>query len=114
MDNLGTEGIVSDLKAHALPLDTWSAGQNVRFNDNEVIKFLGDKEVFSRPSVPPYFAMPVQTADDVLWLYAGLSKVYASQTGGHTNITRIKTSPEFTVPRINLTITTSVPSVVVP
>ena len=43
MDNLGTEGIVKDLPDHALPLDTWAGGQNVRLNDNKARQFLGDR-----------------------------------------------------------------------
>lgn len=135
MNDVGTVGLVKDLDDFALPLDAWSGGQNIRFNNNNVVKFLGDKTVFNPPSVPPYFAMPVQTADTIFWLYAGLSKVYVIQGGTHTNITRIKTSPSFipspreleisttapsifpgvniTIPLINLTLTTSAPSVVV-
>ena len=109
MNDVGTEGIVKDLDDHSLPLNAWSNGQNVRFDDNKAIKFKGDTLVFNPPAVPPYFAMSVQTADDVFWLYAGLSKVYAFQAGTHSNITRIKTSPSFISPPSELSISSLAP-----
>ena len=113
MDDLGTEGIVKDLPDHSLPLDVCSGGQNVRFNDNKAMKFLGDRLVFNPPAVPPYFAMPVQTADKVFWMYAGLSKVYSFEGGVHTNITRIKTSPDFEPAGISLIISLTAPTVAI-
>jgi hypothetical protein len=111
MDDVGTRGIVKDLDDHSVALEAWTDGKNVRFNDNTVIKFLGDQIVFDTPQVPPYFAMPVQDADSIFWIYAGLSKVFTFGSAVHTNITRVKTSPEFEVPQGNLAISTSVPSV---
>lgn len=114
MRDVGTKGIIKDLDDHALPLDVWSEGQNIRFDDNKAIKFLGDKTVFRAPSVPPYFAMPVQTQDNVFWLYLGLSKAFAYQGGTHTPITRIKTSPTFMLPGLmKLEISTTAPTIVV-
>ncbi|KKK66342.1 hypothetical protein LCGC14_2965060 [marine sediment metagenome] len=110
MNDLGTKGIVKDLDAHSLPLDVWSEGRNIRFDDNKAVKFRGEEIVFASPSVPPYFAMPVQTADSVLWIYAGLSKAYVFQGGTHTNITRIKTSPSFIPPPGELIISLTIPS----
>ena len=58
--------------------------------------------------------MPVQTQDNVFWLYAGLGKVFVYQGGAHTNITRVKTSPNFDLPALtNLVITTTAPTVAV-
>ena len=110
MNDLGTKGIVKDLDEHSLPLNVWSEGRNVRFDDNKAVKFLGEKVVFDKPAVPPYFAMPVRTADNVFWIYAGLSKVYVFQGGTHTNITRIKTSPSFVPPPMELVISLTAPS----
>ncbi|KKN74539.1 hypothetical protein LCGC14_0389560 [marine sediment metagenome] len=112
-DDVGTVGINKDLDDHALPLSAWTAGRNIRFNDNKAEKFLGHELVFNPPAIPPYWAMPVLTADNVFWIYAGLTKVYAFQGGTHSNITRIKTSPEFEIPPSELTITTTAPSVAV-
>jgi hypothetical protein len=50
-------------------------------------KFYGHIQVFNPPTVPPYFAMPVATLTNYMWLYAGLNKVYLYD-GVHNNITR--------------------------
>ncbi len=111
MDNVGTKGLVKDLDDYSVDLDAWTEGKNIRFNDNKAIKFLGDQEVFKSPMVPPYFAMPVQDADSVFWLYAGLSKVFTFGSATHTNITRVKASPSFVPAASELEISVTVPAV---
>ncbi len=112
-DDVGTVGINRDLEDHALPLSAWTAGKNIRFKDNKGVKFSGDEVVFNPPSVPPYWAMAARTADQVFWIYTGLSKVFTFVGGAHTNITRIKTSPEFTVPPSELSISTTMPTIAI-
>ncbi len=112
-DDVGTVGINRDLEDHSLPLSAWTAGQNVRFADNKAMKMLGDEIVFDSPAVPPYWAMPVHTPHNVFWIYAGLSKVFVVLGSTHTNITRIRTSPELLVPPSELVLSTTAPTVAI-
>jgi len=87
VDRAGEFGINSDIKPHELPLNVWSAGQNVRMRDAYVEKFFGQSLVFDPPSVAPMFALAVPRNTVYYWIYAGLSKVYFYD-GVHTDITR--------------------------
>lgn len=84
----GAAGIIADLPYHSLPPEAWSNGQNVRFRDGAVEKFLGHSSVFGTPSVAPQWLLPVFTSTTSYWLYASLAKVYAWDGTNHTNITR--------------------------
>ena len=87
--NVGVGGIIKDIPPHLLPPEAWSDGQNIRFQDNKVLKFTGHKAVFDPPNVAPYWALAAKTALEVFWLYTGLAKAYAvEQDGTHTEITR--------------------------
>jgi len=87
--DLGSIGVIKDIPAHLLPPEAWSDAQNIRFQDNKVLKFTGDSLIFDPPTVAPYWAMPVPTVSEVFWLYAGLAEAYIVQdTSVHTKITR--------------------------
>lgn len=86
--NLGTYGIVTDVPAYSLPSGAWSGGQNVRFLDNRVHKFLGKVAVFGIPSIVPYWLLPVAKTIEYFWIYAGLTKVYCTDMTSHFNLTR--------------------------
>lgn len=86
--NVGTGGIIRDIPPHLLPPEVWSDGQNVRFQDDKVLKFDGHSAVFDPPSVAPYWALGVPTAIDHFVLYAGLAKVFTANGGDHFDITR--------------------------
>ena len=91
----GKLGIIStgDRAPHELPLNAWTAGENVRFRDGFVEKFLGHTEPFGTPTIAPYWLLPARNGTTRLWLYAGLSKVYTTDGTTHYNITRQDTSP---------------------
>lgn len=88
---VGRVGVVqgTDIAIHMLPVEVWSAGKNVRFQNNRVVKFSGHSQVFGTPSVAPYWAMPVPAALTDYWVYASLTAIYAVDADSvHTNITR--------------------------
>jgi len=87
-DNLGQTGINRDVPDYELPYNVFSSCQNVRFDDNKVIKFKGHAEVYATPSIAPYHLYPVPTASTYYWVYAGLNKVYATEGTSHYNLTR--------------------------
>lgn len=86
--NVGSVGIVKDIPPHELPPEAWSAGQNVRFKDNKVLKIQGDSAALGSPTVVPYWMLPVPAGSSYFWLYAGLLKVYVTDGTTHTDITR--------------------------
>jgi hypothetical protein len=86
--NLGSVGIVKDIPPHLLPPEAWTAGQNVRFQDNKAVKFLGHEDIFDPPTVAPYWGLGCPTGVSFVWLYAGLNKVYTVDGTVHTDITR--------------------------
>lgn len=107
--NLGQYGILSDQPTQELPPNAFTGGQNVRVNDNAITNAPGHIQVLNPPSVAPYWGQPIQTTSTYFWLYAGSSKIYATDNGPtHTNITRQQTTSISTIGTGNpTTITTS-------
>lgn len=85
--NVGQFGVVTDLPAHKLPVNAWSAASNMRFADGCAERFKGDAAIFSAPSVVPYYIAPYQIAGKRYWLHAGLSAVFADDGTTRTDIT---------------------------
>ena len=86
--NVGSMGIIKDVPAHLLPPEAWSDGQNVRFKNNNVVKFTGHQDVFGTPTVVPYWAMAAGDAVNAFWLYTSLTKVYGTDGTTHADLTR--------------------------
>ena len=88
ISDLSQHGLVKDRPPHELPLNAWSDARNIRFRGGFAEKFLGHTAVFGAASVAPYFLLPASSLTTFWWVYAGLEKVYVTQGGFHTNITR--------------------------
>jgi len=93
ISDLGKIGIIKDVLPYRLPPNAWSSGQNVRFYENSVEKFLGHKNAFKdqspeRPSVDPYWSTALISGTSAIVVYAGASKIYATDGVAHHNITR--------------------------
>lgn len=88
VNNVGAIGFIPDQPLSELPLNAWSAGKNVRFRDGAVEKFSGHVEVYATPTWAPYWLMPVPFGSAYYWLYAGASKVGATDGSTHADITR--------------------------
>ena len=71
-----------------MPPEVWSDGQNIRFQDDKVLKFDGHSAAFDPPTVAPYWILGVPTATDHFLLYAGLAEVHTWNGGSHFEITR--------------------------
>jgi len=89
---LNPTGINKDISAYELPLEQWSDGNNIQFDNNKTAKVKGHLEVFGTPSVAPYWLMPFDTISTNSWIYPGLTNVYRVHTTGvtttHTDLTR--------------------------
>ena len=60
--NVGANGIIRDLPSVLLPVDGWSDGKNVRFDNGSVSKMLGHSEQFTvdaEPELVQYWPRPV-------------------------------------------------------
>jgi len=86
--NVGTVGIVTDIPSYELPPEVWTDGRNVRFKDSKVQRFLGHTPVFDPPSINPLWLHALYHTTQAFWIYAGLTKVYATDMTTHYNITR--------------------------
>src|SRR3990167_415178 len=87
-NKVGRTGIILDLPAHELPPEAWSAGNNVRFSGNRVMKISGHQQVFNPPSIVPYALFPVPVSTTLYWMYLGLTDAYVVQGSTHTIVTR--------------------------
>lgn len=88
IDNVGQFGIVRDRPYQEIPLNAWTAARNMRFQEGRALKMTGETEVYRVPVVPPHWLMPVQFRTDYLWLYAGATRVGATNGGSHRDISR--------------------------
>ena len=86
--DLGSVGVIYDTDPRNIPDNAWSAARNVRFIDNAVEKSKGESEVFTTPTIDPYWLLPVQTDSVYYWAYPSLTKCYVTDGTTNTNITR--------------------------
>lgn len=84
VSGLGDVGLVTDAPAHELSPKAWTRGQNIRFLNGAVEKFTGHAETYPTPVCAPYWLLNVPG----FWLYAGLTKVGATDGTSHADITR--------------------------
>jgi len=87
--NLSEFGILTDISPQELPNNSFSAGENIRFNNKAVEKFTGHSIVFGTPVIVPYWLLPVTTVSSSFWVYCGLSQVYVYDGTTHFPLTRI-------------------------
>ena len=85
--DLGKVGIVKDVQPQELPINAWSDGANIRFRDGGVERMKGELQVFTTPSVVPYWLQPYYQGGKRYWVHAGLSAVYTDDGTTRTNIT---------------------------
>ena len=89
---LNPTGINKDISAYELPLEQWSDGNNIQFDNDKTAKVKGHLQVFGTPTVAPYWLMPFDTISTNSWIYPGLTKIYRVHTSGasttHTDLTR--------------------------
>lgn len=84
-----TVGIISDTSPHELPLQAWSAGQNVRVQDGAIERILGHQSLSAALTIDPLFMLPVGTDAKYFWLVAGSAKVRAVYDNTSADITRL-------------------------
>lgn len=88
VNNVGKFGIIHDMPPHTLPLEAWSAGNNVRFHDAVVSRSQGEAAVLGTPSVAPYYLQYWNTLTGQYWFYANASAIYRTDGTSHVDVTR--------------------------
>lgn len=84
---LGAIGAIYDQPPDELALNAWSAVQNMRFREGAAERILGHKQIYSTPSVTPYWLQPYNQGGKRWWVHAGLAKVFADDGSGRVEIT---------------------------
>ena len=81
------KGVNLDLSPEELQAGMWSNVSNMRFVNGYAQKFKGLSQVFTAPSITPYFIRSFQTPTSRYWIHAGTGKVFADDGTTRTNIT---------------------------
>lgn len=88
INQVGQIGLVRDISPHELPLNAWSAMQNMRARGRFMETFLGQEQVLGTPSVAPYTVMYAPDGASNLWVYGGLTAIYGTDGTSHVNLSR--------------------------
>lgn len=86
--NTGQLGLAVDVPFEALPLNAWTACQNMRFRDGAAERFLGHSQSYGTLQCAPYWLFPYNDGTTQFWLYGGLTKVGATDGASHADISR--------------------------
>ena len=95
VDDLAKFGIICDQLPMQLPPNAWSAGANIRFKDQKVVKFTGHEEFFDTglnwdggTGEIVYYALPYHDGTDALWIFCGLKDIYGTDGSAKKELTR--------------------------
>jgi hypothetical protein len=80
-------GVNKDAQPEELPIGQWSDVLNVRFRAGAIERTTGMEQIYSAPSVTPYWLTPYRTATTSFWVHAGIQKVFAEDGTTRTEIT---------------------------
>ena len=97
IENVGTGGIVSDLKPYQLQPNEWSKGNNVAFNNAQVHKIHGYGEVMKDCPIEPWHLATYQAhnaegqgdEEKFYWFVFGKEQIYCYWMGAWYNSTRL-------------------------
>ena len=90
---LGQYGIIKDVKPYNLPPNAFSDGENVRAYEDSIEKSDGHIDAFEdqevgRIAVDPYWLTSLIETNEAFWVYAGSSRVFATNGVLQADITR--------------------------
>lgn len=85
----GQSGIIKDIAPHELPPHSWSDGRNIRFRDGKAIRREGQVRRYGLGQLgQPFWIMLTYTPNNVYWVYADQTKLYATDGAAHDEVTR--------------------------
>ena len=85
----GQFGYLADAVPQELPENGWSYAQNFRFRNGYAERFRGETQVFTAPSVIPYWLTSFRNQTSKLWIHAGLNRVYVDDGSTRTDLTPV-------------------------
>lgn len=83
----GKFGFVPDAAAQELPPNAWTAVSNVRFREGYAERHKGSTQVFSTPSVTPYWLTSYRKGSTKFWVHAGIQRAYCDDGSTRTDLT---------------------------
>lgn len=83
---LGRVGIIQDIPGYELPPEAWTAGRNVRFLNDAVLRSFGIEPILGNASVAPYWLIPAFTPTDAFYVYGGIGTLYVTDGNTHDQI----------------------------
>lgn len=83
----GQYGLVADQPQQELPINAWTKAENIRFRDGSAERVDGHVNIFSAPTVTPYFIAPYGTTTKRYWIHAGLTSVHSDDGTTRDDIT---------------------------
>jgi len=85
-------GLNKDVSLYEAPVDKWTDGSNVRFDNNSTSKIEGLRQVYGTPSGAPYWLLRFNAITEDYWIYPSLTNIYRVYTSGttttHEDVTR--------------------------
>jgi hypothetical protein len=87
----GQFGYIADAAPQELPANAWSYARNIRFRDGYAERFAGSGQVFTTPSVTPYWIAPFRNGNSKFWIHAGIARVYVDDGTTRTDLTPAST-----------------------
>lgn len=83
----GQFGFIADALPQELPPNAWSYAQNIRFRDGYAERAGGSSQVFTTPSVTPYWITSYRALTSKFWVHAGIARVYVDDGATRTDLT---------------------------
>lgn len=84
---LGSVGVIYDQPPEELPVSAFSDVRNVRFREGAMEKILGHKQIYTTPSVTPYWLQSYNQGGKRWWIHAGTAQVFADDGNSRVDIT---------------------------
>lgn len=82
-----SQGVNLDLPPEELQAGWWSNASNMRFVNGFATRFKGTAQVFTTPTITPYWLTAYQTPTTKYWVHAGTQKVFVDDGTTRTEIT---------------------------
>jgi hypothetical protein len=96
IDDLAAGGIVTDIPAHELPVNVFSAGTNMRIANDGIERSKGCESVYTLPAIPPYILMPWADIANFYWLYADDTNIFRTDGTDNLLVSRDATAESIT------------------
>lgn len=88
INGVGKYGLVADIPPREIPLEAWSAAQNMRFHDEVAERAQGMQLVFDTPSIVPHSLLAWKSATTQYNFYGDATSLWRTDGATSVNVTR--------------------------